>query len=219
MLHVRSPASSSHHLMRFDSGCGHCKTLAPVYELVAKAFVGEPNCVVAKLDATENAKTAEKYGVKGYPTLKFFAATSSKTAEKVAEEYQDGRTAQDFVDYLNEKCGSHRDTQGNLLDSAGVIDDVTSAIQAFLLELTHRAGDAKAKKSLANLQTLIEESKDEASPYHEYSSGVYKKLAAKLYALKEGGGNYIHKQIERLSNILQKGSLISAKVTIALCLI
>lgn len=31
--------------------CGHCKALAPKYEQAAKAFQGEENVVVAKIDA------------------------------------------------------------------------------------------------------------------------------------------------------------------------
>lgn len=45
--------------------CGHCKKLAPTWDLVAEAFKNEKNCVVAKLDAVDNPETAKEYGVKG----------------------------------------------------------------------------------------------------------------------------------------------------------
>jgi len=34
--------------------CGHCKSLAPIYESLAKKLAVNPNIVIAKCDATEN---------------------------------------------------------------------------------------------------------------------------------------------------------------------
>ena len=51
--------------------CGHCKNLAPVWEKLAEAFANEPNCIIAQMDADNNAnkELAQSYGVSGYPTL------------------------------------------------------------------------------------------------------------------------------------------------------
>jgi protein disulfide-isomerase A6 len=89
------------------SRCGHCKSLVPIYEKLAKVFQGEKEVsehstsgirlhapqalvgghveracvracrgavqvVVAKVDATEQRELAERFGVSGYPTIKFF---------------------------------------------------------------------------------------------------------------------------------------------------
>lgn len=40
--------------------CGHCKTLAPIYEQVARSFATESSCVVANVDATISRELAEK---------------------------------------------------------------------------------------------------------------------------------------------------------------
>ena len=52
--------------------CGHCKRLAPTWEELSEHASGHWN--VAKMDCTDekNQLVCEKYGVRGYPTLKLF---------------------------------------------------------------------------------------------------------------------------------------------------
>jgi len=78
--------------------CGHCKSLAPIYEKVAHAFKTENNCIVAKVNADEHKDLGSKYGVTGFPTLKFFPK-----GNKSGEEAQRFNDVAGFVDYLNKK--------------------------------------------------------------------------------------------------------------------
>jgi protein disulfide-isomerase A1 len=53
--------------------CGHCKTMAAGYSKLAKRMKTEDNGIpIAKVDATVENSLAEQFGVKGFPTLKFF---------------------------------------------------------------------------------------------------------------------------------------------------
>lgn len=50
-----------------------------------------------------------RYGVSGYPTLKFFPRSN-----KAGEDYEGGRDLDDFVTFINEKSGTSRDAKGQL---------------------------------------------------------------------------------------------------------
>jgi len=80
--------------------CGHCKTLAPEYEKAAGALKDHANIRLAKIDATVENKLAEKYEVKGFPTMKFF----KKDAEN-AIDYGGGRQEPAISEWILKKTG------------------------------------------------------------------------------------------------------------------
>lgn len=54
--------------------CGHCKTLKPKYEAAAVKMKNKNvSGMLAALDASKESEIASKFGVKGYPTLKYFS--------------------------------------------------------------------------------------------------------------------------------------------------
>jgi len=76
--------------------CGHCKSLAPEYEKAAKKLKGK--VPLAKVDATVERDLAEKFEIRGYPTIKFIRNGN-------AEEYGGGRTEQTIVDWIESNTG------------------------------------------------------------------------------------------------------------------
>ena len=98
----------------FAPWCGHCKSLEPLFERVANTFSNEKNCVVAKVNCDNEKELKKRFGVSGYPTLKFFSAVN-----KQGVEYQQGRSEEALVDFLNEKCGTKRAVGGGFEENVG----------------------------------------------------------------------------------------------------
>jgi protein disulfide-isomerase-like protein len=84
----------------FAPWCGHCKALAPEYEVVGSTFAKSDGVVVAKVDADAHRDLAGKFEVRGYPTLKWFPKGST-----TPEDYTGGRSADDIVQFINDKTG------------------------------------------------------------------------------------------------------------------
>uniref|UniRef100_UPI002DDDBD9E Protein disulfide-isomerase n=1 Tax=Homo sapiens TaxID=9606 RepID=UPI002DDDBD9E len=82
--------------------CGHCRALAPEYARAAGRLRAEGSEIrLAKVDATEESDLAQQYGVRGYPTIKFFR--NGDTASP--REYTAGREADDIVNWLRRRTG------------------------------------------------------------------------------------------------------------------
>merc|ERR1712088_908860 len=74
--------------------CGHCKSLAPIWDELGQKYKDHENIVIAMSDATANEFADVE--VQGFPTIKFFPA--GEGAEM--QDYNGGRTLEDFVKFL-----------------------------------------------------------------------------------------------------------------------
>jgi len=81
--------------------CGHCKSMAPAYDEVADAFAKESSVVIADVDADAHKDLGGRFGVSGFPTLKYF-----KKGSTTPEDYNGGREAGDLVDWINNQAGT-----------------------------------------------------------------------------------------------------------------
>jgi len=80
--------------------CGHCKSLAPEFEKAAGVLAEHSNIALAKIDATEHGDLAKRFGVRGYPTLKWFKGDPEK-----ALDYGGGRKEPEISTWVLKKTG------------------------------------------------------------------------------------------------------------------
>merc|ERR1712183_765448 len=119
--------------------CGHCKALAPEYAKAAGILAEKDSPIkLGKVDATEESSIAEKFEVRGYPTLKFF-----KNGK--ALEYGGGRTADTILSWVEKKTGPPAKTLASLEEAKAFADGKSVAVIGYFKDQTTEA----AKEFLA----------------------------------------------------------------------
>ena len=169
--------------------CGHCKQLAPVYEKLGAAFEGESSVIVAKIDADKHRSLGERFGVEGFPTIKYIPADAAAGAkpESVALPYDGPRDLEGLVKFINEKAGTARTSSGGLSASYGRVASLDAAAMAFG-KSPSAAGVAAAREAVAALEGKERE-----------FGAVYVKMYEKIL---EKGTGYIAKELARVDGML-----------------
>ncbi|KAL0061929.1 hypothetical protein AAF712_011213 [Marasmius tenuissimus] len=173
--------------------CGHCKAMKPAYETVGTTFKDESDCIVANVDADDkkNSAISQRYGISGFPTIKFFPKGSTEPVN-----YEGPRSEEAFVNFLNEKCGTHRAVGGGLNDKAGLVPELDTLASKFFVA-TAGARDSVYKEALALAETVGAVSKP------------YLRIMEKVVNSSE---EYLEKEAKRLETILKKRNLAPAKL-------
>ncbi|PWU93918.1 protein disulfide isomerase 2 [Trypanosoma cruzi] len=78
--------------------CGHCQKLAPEWEKAAKEIPS--GAVMVDVDCTKESNLAQKYSIKGFPTIILFRDG------KEVEHYKGGRKSSDIVNYVKANLGT-----------------------------------------------------------------------------------------------------------------
>lgn len=85
----------------FAPWCGHCKNLAPVYEDLANVFeFAKDKVQIAKVDADAERDLGKRFGIQGFPTLKWFDGKGDKPID-----YNGGRDLEALSSFITEKTG------------------------------------------------------------------------------------------------------------------
>lgn len=144
--------------------------------------------VIAKLDAEgpTGRITSDRFGVTGFPTLKFFG----KGDDKEPITYQMERSEEQLMKFINEKAGTHRLPGGGLDESAGIIEELDQLVRRYV------PGDA------AGLKSIYEDAKKAVKTITVPSAKQYIKVLEKI---TEKGAEYIEKESARLGRVLAGG--------------
>jgi len=114
--------------------CGHCKALAPEYAKAAAALKDEP-AKLGKVDATEHKEVGGRFGIQGFPTLKFFRNGKP-------QDYTGGRTSDEIVNWIKKKSGPPAIT----LESEEDLLKAQEANDVVVVGVFDSTDDAMAKK-------------------------------------------------------------------------
>lgn len=78
------PLASPPHVR--PPGCGHCKHLVPHYSKLGAAIAKDPKLrsrvLIAKVDADAHRSLGERFGVRGFPTIKWFPRGKAAAPEE-----------------------------------------------------------------------------------------------------------------------------------------
>jgi protein disulfide-isomerase-like protein len=176
--------------------CGHCKKLIPDYEKVANAFRNERDVVIAKIDADnkDNKEIASRYGVTGFPTIKFF----SKTNKNEPEDYNLPRDVDSFVKFVNEKAGTHRSASGGLSSTAGRVKTLDDLATKFV-------GAANQAELLQQAKGLVA-----ALTGADSQSGAFYVRA--MEKVQQEGAQFLKNEQARLRKLIESTSTSAQKV-------
>jgi len=148
-------------------------------------------------DDAKNKDIAKKYDVGSFPTIKFFS-----TDNKDGILYEGGRSEADFINYLNEKCGTQRKVGGGLNDRVSMnINPLFFVAHFYGFSKAGRLSsiDSLAQKfmgaSHASQQAIIDEARTLTKSFP--AADQYLKFMEKVV---NKGHDYIEKEYKRSAN-------------------
>jgi protein disulfide-isomerase A6 len=177
----------------FAPWCGHCKKLAPEWEKLGQVFANEEDVIIAKYDADAHKDKAQKYGITGFPTLKWFPKEN-----KEGEPYGEGRDLESLVDFVNKNAGKNRQSNGLLPETAGRVEALDAIASKFIAS-SDRAGLLKEAKTIAAGLTGADAT----------SGKFYTHVMQKVI---DNGDSFVENETGRIQRMIASGSVVGPKV-------
>jgi len=77
--------------------------MKPAWDKLAKEYASNPDIAIVDVDCTldKSKDICSKYGVKGYPTIKYFTGSTDPLGDK----YEGGRNLDDLKEFVSENFG------------------------------------------------------------------------------------------------------------------
>lgn len=163
---------------------------------MGKVFEGEKESVIiAKIDADSQRDTAARFGISGFPTLKYFPAGAHKDPIDCNHRDLPG-----LVDFINTHAGTARNADGSLTEAAGriaALDEIVS-------------GETLDSLILVKLKSAVAQLQGKEASY----GAIYVSVAEKVL---EKGKAYVESEKKRVSGMISNKSINpSKKVSFAL---
>lgn len=137
----------------FAPWCGHCKNLAPQWASAATELKGKVK--LGAVDATVNTVLASRFGIRGYPTIKYFP--SGAKDQSSAEEYDGGRQANDIVRWALDKLAENLPPPSvNQIVDQKVLEDACAEKQLCIIAFLPHILDCQSECRNKYINTLTE---------------------------------------------------------------
>lgn len=95
--------SNKNSLVKFYAPwCGHCKTLAPIFDELSETVSKVEDLQIVKIDCESNRVICTQFDVKGFPTLKLFKKNSINAVDFSGSRDHDG-----LLDFLKKETDSY----------------------------------------------------------------------------------------------------------------
>eukprot|EP00803_Ostreobium_quekettii_P003350 evm.model.scf_260.2 EVM.evm.TU.scf_260.2 scf_260:6126-8161(+) len=177
-----------HALVEFYAPwCGHCKRLTPEYKSLGEKVAADPQLknrvLIGKVNADEHRTLGSRFGVQGFPTIKYFARGGPVDKP---DSYDGPRSADAFLEFLKKKIAEDKGfARVEQLDS--LVGKCTTSDDLETMHKELEAGVAKLDGS------------------DKENGKIYVNLIQK--AIAKGGCAYFAKEMERLNRMLQSGNV------------
>lgn len=79
----------------YATWCGHCKTLAPIYEQLAIHYADDSHVQIVKIECEANRAMCSQFKIRGFPTLKLFKADHEK-------DFSGKRNLENLINFIDE---------------------------------------------------------------------------------------------------------------------
>lgn len=173
--------------------CGHCKHLTPEFKALGAAIAKDSSIksrvVIAKVDADKHRSLGERYGVQGFPTLKWFPRGKPTSAP---EDYNSGRTSSAFLDFIGKQLKAD--------NSFARVESLDTLAKKYIGAASDSAASVGEEISAA-VEKLTGEAKTNGQVY----VNAVKKAAEK-------GSDYFSTELARLERLLEGGKLSPSKL-------
>jgi len=162
--------------------------MKPDWDKLIKDFADSPTAVVADVDCTsdDSKDLCSKYGVRGYPTIKYF----TDSTDPMGDKYEGGRTYADLKKFADENLGpscgpTNLDlcSEEKKAEIQGFMDQDQAELQKIVDEKTEAQATAEKtfKDEVSKLQKKYEElmkEKDDAVAAASENLGIMRSVLA-----------------------------------------
>lgn len=137
--------------------------MKPAWDQLGEDFAGSDSILIGDVDCTVEEELCGKYGVEGYPTIKYFTGSTAPTGDS----YEGGREYDDLKAFADENLGPSCS-----MDNIDLCDDEQKAI----LEKYNAMSAEERQKIIDDAAATVEKAEADAKEAVEKLQAQYEQI-------------------------------------------